>query len=227
MLKFGLQKTTLIDFPEEVACTLFTAGCNLRCPFCHNPELVIDINPSSLLFREEVFNFLKKRKGLLGGVCLSGGEPLMHPELPEMITEIRQMGFKIKIDTNGTYPERLKVIHADYIAMDIKTTPERYSLLHPDKTDLSDKIKESVKFLLNSGIAHEFRTTLVPGIFRHEDIIPVAGLIQGADKYILTSYDPHNALDPEYRKIKAYPKKEIEKFAESFRNLGLECLLRM
>ena len=98
MLRFGLQKTTLIDFPGEVACTLFTAGCNLHCPFCHNPELVIDIQTSSLLLREEVLIFLRQRKGLLGGVCISGGEPLLHSDLPDLLKEIRQMGFKIKLD---------------------------------------------------------------------------------------------------------------------------------
>ncbi len=128
-MRIGLVKTSLVDFPAEVAAALFIRGCNLRCPYCHNPELVLGPEPPGLLDPEEVLAFLHRRKNVLGGVCVSGGEPLLHPELPEFLREIRHLGLKVKLDTTGTLPEALGRIEADYIAMDLKTVPEKYGLL--------------------------------------------------------------------------------------------------
>ncbi len=126
----GFQKLTLLDFPGHVACTLFTAGCNFRCPFCHNAALVTHIDNSHYFSEEEILTYLKKRAGIMDGVCITGGEPLMHKDLPEFIAKVKALGYKVKIDTNGSYPERLAELidsgNIDYVAMDIKNSKEKY-----------------------------------------------------------------------------------------------------
>ena len=125
----GLVKTSLIDFPGEVAAVVFSFGCNLRCPFCHNPTLVNGSHPEDFISRGEILSFLKKRRNVLGGVCITGGEPLLHSDLVLLITEIKALGLKVKLDTNGTVPDRLREVKADYVAIDFKTSPEKYGLL--------------------------------------------------------------------------------------------------
>ena len=203
--RVALQKTTLLDFPGEVAATVFTPGCNLRCPYCHNPELVQPPYPKELISFEELDRFLKKRAKVLGGVCISGGEPLLHTGLSELIELIRSHGLKVKLDTNGTFPERLVQIDADYIAMDLKTSPEKYEeLLLPgsknngNKKDLGTQVKKSLSYLKTSGIPYEIRTTVVPGIIGLEEINTMAPLLEGVEKYSLTPFRGGNTLDPAY-----------------------------
>ena len=187
----GLQKTTLLDFPGKVACTVFTAGCNFRCPFCHNASLVISPDISDLISEEEIFSFIKKRRGILDGVCITGGEPLLQRDIEEFMKKIRELGLAIKLDTNGAYPERLKSILdaglVDYVAMDIKNSKEKYALTAGADVDI-DKISESARILMNSDLQYEFRTTVVRELHSSDDMISIGEWIAGASKYFLQSF---------------------------------------
>lgn len=221
--KVCLTKTSLIDFPGEVAALVFTPGCNLRCPYCHNPELVSGPIPEEALTLEALDLFLEKRSSVLGGVVITGGEPALHRDLPELVKRIRSHGYKIKLDTNGTFPERLEDLPVDYIAMDIKTSPGSYHLV--GLNDPSPVIR-SADWIMKSGIPYEFRTTLVPGIISENDIQDVADLIRGCKKYILSRFRPKDTLDPDYEKIPPYSDDVIEMFARKFRSLGIPARVR-
>lgn len=188
----GLQKMTLLDFPEKVACTVFCAGCNFRCPFCHNPSLVTRIQESNRIPVEEVFSFLRKRAGILDGVCVSGGEPFVEHDLEMFLGKIRELGFLIKVDTNGSDPERLKRIVdrglVDYVAMDIKNSPGKYGITIGIEGYDIEKIRESVSFLLSSPVEYEFRTTVVKEFHKKQDFEEIGEWIRGAEKYFLQSF---------------------------------------
>ena len=220
---FCLTKTTLIDYPDKVAAAIFTHGCNLRCPYCHNPELVIPPFPEESISQSEFISFLKKRRSVLGGICISGGEPLLHDDLKELIDDIHSFGLSVKIDTNGTRPEHLEKLPCDYIAMDIKTSLEKYSLLGCKDPGA---VKASAEYILSSGIRHEFRTTLTPGIVNEEDIQNIGELISGTEKYILTSFRPGKTLDPAFSNIQPYSKQESEKFVQILRDRNIPAFLR-
>ena len=191
MIIKGLQKTTLLDFPGKVACTLFTAGCNFRCPFCHNASLVISPDTSDTISEEEIFAFLKKRRGILDGVCITGGEPLLQRDIEDFIKKIRELGLAVKLDTNGAYPERLRSIIdkglVDYVAMDIKNSKEKYALTAGADVNI-EKISESVRILMASDVEYEFRTTVVRELHSPEDIKSIGEWIAGADRYFLQSF---------------------------------------
>ncbi len=196
----GFQKLTLLDYPGRVACTIFTGGCNFRCPFCHNAGLV-EGQGETPYDPEEILATLQKRQGLLDGVCITGGEPLLHRDLPDFIGEVRKMGFDVKLDTNGSFPDRLQAIVdaglVDYVAMDIKNCKERYgeTVGKPD-FDLSS-VETSVKYLLENHVDYEFRTTVVSEFHRVQDIEAIAQWIQGAPKYFLQNFvDSGNLLCP-------------------------------
>jgi pyruvate formate lyase activating enzyme len=185
--KCGIQKVTLIDYPGLVAAILFFPGCNLRCPYCHNPSLVTPPFPKDLSTIDEAFAYLEKRKNVLGGVVLSGGEPMMNPEIPEIVDRIHALGLKVKIDTNGTFPERLKEIKPDFIAMDIKTSPGKYGLLTKD--DVGLKIVESIMRIRCSGIPHIFRTVMDSGIVDDNDINFIELLADEKIKRVPVNYE--------------------------------------
>ena len=179
----GLQKMTLLDFPGRVACTVFTGMCDFRCPFCHNYELV-DGSAPAVMEEEELFSCLKKRQGLLDGVAVTGGEPCLHRDLPDFLSRIRDLGFAVKLDTNGNHPEILRQVLerdlADYVAMDIKNSPKKYALTAGLKSlDLSG-IRESISLLMESGKDYEFRTTVVRELHESEDFEEIGSLIRGA-----------------------------------------------
>lgn len=188
----GFQKLTLLDYPQKTACTLFTAGCNFRCPFCHNAALVTHIDNSVSYTEEYVLDYLKKRSGVLDGICITGGEPLMHGDLPEFISKVKALGYLVKLDTNGSYPDRLEALidsgNIDYVAMDIKNCKEKY-LLTADcgEQDLANAEK-SVEILKQKKIDFEFRTTVVKEYHTVEDIKKIAEWICGADKYFLQNF---------------------------------------
>ncbi len=218
----ALQKLTLLDFPGRTACTVFTFGCNLRCPFCHNAQLVLgENNDGEYISEEEFFKFLKKRSGLLDGVCVTGGEPLLQPEIETFLKKIKEYGFLVKLDTNGFFPERLeRIIKAelvDYIAMDIKSAPENYAfatgLEHPDV----DAVKRSVEIIRKSGVTHEFRTTLVKGIHTKSDLDEIGNWLCGEKNYFLQMYiDSGDLVGELYQTINfsAFSKDELESLAE-------------
>jgi pyruvate formate lyase activating enzyme len=199
MVVNGLQKLTLLDYPAHCACTVFLAGCNLRCPFCHNASLVLGQGDLALS-EEDFFSFLCKRKGLLDGVCVTGGEPLLRPDLLPFLQKIKENGFAVKLDTNGTFPDRLKeVIDAgvlDYIAMDLKNSLPLYEKTCGKAVD-TDAIVKSIDLIRKSGIAHEFRTTCVKGFHTPESILELTSLIAGEENYFLQNFvDSGALLDP-------------------------------
>ncbi|MBR2935394.1 MAG: anaerobic ribonucleoside-triphosphate reductase activating protein [Oscillospiraceae bacterium] len=188
----GLQKLTLLDFPGHVACTVFTAGCNLRCPFCHNSELVLPERKPLLMDEEDFFSFLKKRTGILEGVCVTGGEPLLQQDIAGFLRRIKDLGFSVKLDTNGCFPTVLRSLVAeglvDFVAMDIKNSPARYGQTAgiPD-LDLTP-IRESVAFLLSGAVDYEFRTTVAAQFHDEDSFRDIARWIAGAKRYALQEF---------------------------------------
>ena len=201
-MKFhGFQKLTLLDFPGKTAATLFTGGCNFRCPFCHNALLVTDVSAKDAIYDEEyILDFLKKREGLLDGVAVTGGEPLMHREILEFIPKIRELGFAVKIDTNGSYPDILREILqrklADYVAMDIKNSPEKYSMtIGCESFDLTP-VKCSVEYLKSGNIDYEFRTTAVKNFHSESDFVEIGQWLKGTKAYFIQQYkDSGDVID--------------------------------
>lgn len=187
----ALQKLTLLDYPGKMAATVFTYGCNLRCPFCHNALLVTEESEGGI-DAEEVLSFLSKRKGMLEGVCVTGGEPLLQPDIEDFLKAIKDMGFMVKLDTNGTFPKKLKNVVikglVDYVAMDVKNCRDKYALTS-GKTcmDLS-AVDESIRFLLSGEVEAEFRTTVVKNFHTEEDLLKIADWISGADRYFLQQF---------------------------------------
>lgn len=186
----GLQKLTLLDYPEHTACTLFVPGCNFKCPFCHNSEL---LNGGVEFYDErEIFEFLKKRRGVLEGVCVTGGEPTVYTDLARLLGDIKALGYKVKLDTNGYLPERLTELYdaglLDYVAMDIKNSPARYAeTAGLDQVNML-RIEQSIDVIMRSGIGYEFRTTVSNELFDDASIESAARLIAGADKYYLQKF---------------------------------------
>lgn len=247
--RLGLIKTSLIDYPGEVAAVVFTAGCNLRCPFCHNPSLVSTSFPPDFLTREEVIAFLSRRSRLLGGVCITGGEPLIHDDLEELTSLIRDLHLKIKIDTNGTFPERLQKLSPDFVALDIKTSPAKYNRLLPGGANLQlglfdhlspaipdvwPKILKSLEWIAGSDAEYEIRTTVVPDLVNIDDVAAIADILEGRDmctlnsrgQYVLAGFKPQDVLDPAYASIRPYPIDVLEAMAETARGSGLACSIR-
>ncbi|MCR5614797.1 MAG: anaerobic ribonucleoside-triphosphate reductase activating protein [Saccharofermentans sp.] len=188
----GLQKLTLLDYPGLVACTVFTVGCNMRCPFCQNASLVNRIEEENLLSEEEFFSFLKKRQGILDGVCITGGEPTLQPDLKEFIAKIKSMGYKVKLDTNGSFPDKVKEIldsgNVDFVAMDLKNTLDRYAETVGVPGFDTSKIVESIRIIKESGVEYEFRTTVVSPLHRPEDFGELAKLVEGSPRYFLQNF---------------------------------------
>lgn len=188
----GLQKLTLLDFPGRVACTVFTGGCNFRCPFCHNAQLVLLPQGHDALDIEQFFAFLEKRKGILDGVAITGGEPLLHADITDFLRRIRAMGFATKLDTNGSFPEQLMAIVreglVDYVAMDVKHDPTWYAAaVGIDGFDTA-QVERSIDFLLEGRVDYEFRTTCVAEIHSDGDFAAIGRRIRGAKRYVLQSF---------------------------------------
>ncbi len=187
----GIQKLTLLDYPGKVACTLFTVGCNLRCPFCHNAALVTHPQDAGYVTDDELFSFLEKRVGILDGICVTGGEPTLQKDLPEFLAKLKNFGYCVKLDTNGTNPTLLKSLVddslVDYVAVDIKNSPEKYAVTSGN-IDLIDKIKESVSLLLSNNVDYEFRTTVVKDFHDVNDFEAIGKWISGAKRYFLQGF---------------------------------------
>ena len=218
----GIQKLTLLDYPGVVACTVFTAGCNFRCPFCHNAMLVLPEQiDDECLTDDEVFGFLKKRRGVLDGVAVTGGEPLLHADMPEFLARVKELGYKIKLDTNGSNPELLSEIVknklVDRVAMDIKNAPEEYARTIGLKSFDIAPVERSKEMLLRGGIDYEFRTTVVKGIHTKESLIGAAKWIEGAKEYYLQQFkDSGNLILPDG--LSAYDEKQMHTLADAVRD---------
>ncbi|MBO5421705.1 MAG: anaerobic ribonucleoside-triphosphate reductase activating protein [Clostridia bacterium] len=188
----GFQKMTMLDYPGKVACTVFTGGCNFRCPFCHNALLVTEIDDENVFDEEEIISYLYKRKGIIDGVCITGGEPLLQKDIAEFLQKIKATGLPVKLDTNGSYPQKLRELVekglVDYVAMDIKNSKEKYAeTIGLSDYDLS-KVEESVEFLLSGAVDYEFRTTVVREFHTQEDILNIASWISDAKRYFLQGF---------------------------------------
>jgi pyruvate formate lyase activating enzyme len=239
MLIAGLQKTTLIDYPGKIACVVFLAGCNFRCPWCYSSELVLPIKivNQPRISEEEFFNFLRQRQGLLEGVVICGGEPTINKDLPQFIQKIKNLGYFVKLDTNGSNPAMLKdVVNAkliDYVAMDIKIAPESpvYVSLMTEGITI-DKIKESVEFLKNPSagsrqVDFEFRTTAVNTVHAKKDFLEIAKWIGGPNvKYYLQNFRAEKTIDPEFEKVEPFKEDFLKEIAKEISPQFKICQLR-
>jgi len=227
MIIGGYQKLTLIDYPGKIATTVFTVGCSFRCPFCHNPELVLRPGIKNNL-EKEFFKFLEKRKGKLEGVCITGGEPTIQSDIIDFIKKIKKIGYSVKLDSNGSRPDVLRKIIkerlVDFIAMDIKDSQEKYQKTTGEKADI-ERIKLSVEIIRNSKIPYEFRTTVVPGIHKEKDFEKIAKWIRGSRAYYLQEYRETKILDSNLKKITKGKSIDLEKIKnkieKNFENFGI------
>jgi len=213
----GIQKLTLLDYPEKTACTLFTVGCNFRCPFCQNSSLIDESSDMQKQSASEILSFLQTRQGKLDGVCISGGEPLINENLVAFIHEVKALGFLVKLDTNGSFPQKLEKLLTtgmiDYVAMDIKNSPEKYAetIGVPDYNIVP--IEESIKLLCSGLISHEFRTTVVREYHTADDLVSIARWLSGAKKYYLQGFINSDGVVK--KGLNGYSKEEMEKILQS------------
>lgn len=213
----GFDKLTLLNYPDKVACTIFTKGCNFKCPFCHNSSL-INLDKENDKY-EEVISYLKKRKGILDGVCITGGEPLIHKSTKDLIKEIKSMGFLVKLDTNGSNPVMLKELIdenlIDYVAMDIKNTFDKYEMTIGCKTNI-DNIKKSIEILESSNIDYEFRTTIVKELHTFDDIKGIINRLNNKSKYYIQNF--RNSDGVLNKKLNGFTKEELENLQKQIKN---------
>ena len=213
----GFQKVSLIDYPGRISAVVFTQGCNFRCPFCHNPELVDPERFEGLSPEAEILTFLEKRKGRLDAVVITGGEPTLQPELIPFIIHLKAMGFRIKLDTNGALPDVLEEMLGrgllDYVAMDIKAPLERYSEVTKTKTD-GQRILKSIALIMGSGVDYEFRTTAVKSLLGPGDLEEIGRLVPGAKRFVLQKFVPTKTLDRRYLNEPSYSDSELKAIVE-------------
>lgn len=223
---FGLMKLTLLDFPGHVACTVFTGGCNFRCPFCHNTPIIMR-EEDGKISEQEILEFLIRRKGVLEGICISGGEPLISEGLVSFMGKVKSLGYLVKLDTNGSLPKRLEMViksgFCDYIAMDIKNSLEEYQKTAGVVIDTED-IKRSIDLIRNSGIEHEFRTTVVKELHSVTGIEALAQLIEGEEKYFIQSFrENENVL---VKGLSSFDEAELQELLKSARKYVPKAELR-
>jgi anaerobic ribonucleoside-triphosphate reductase activating protein len=226
----GLQKLTLLDYPGNLACTVFTAGCNLKCPFCHNRDLVFIPENFEYIDPDEVIALLKKRQGMLEGVCITGGEPLLQDGLLDFIQEIKELGYLVKLDTNGCFPKKLKEAvetgMIDYVAMDVKNCLAKYPQTAgiPEISFRKDAVRESIDYLMSGPVDYEFRTTVVRELHTAEDLVALAKEIQGAKRYYLQQFkDSGRCIEEGYT---AYSDQEMKGLLKQVRTILPQAELR-
>ncbi|MCD6152514.1 MAG: anaerobic ribonucleoside-triphosphate reductase activating protein [Syntrophobacterales bacterium] len=225
----GLQKFSLIDYPGEICAIVFTQGCNFRCPYCHNPELADPDLYEECIPEEEIFAFLKKRKGKLDAVSITGGEPTLQPDLIDFIKKIKTMGYLIKIDTNGSHPETLKTLIEDklidYVAMDVKAPLEKYQKITMSKTN-PDLIKQSIKLIKKSRVPYEFRTTIVKSQLNEKDLLSISELVKNTRLYILQKFIPTKTVNPKFMDEKTYSDEEFDQFKKKIEKYVRSVIVR-
>lgn len=226
----GLNKTTLLDYPGKVAATIFVGGCNFRCPFCHNGDLVLHSKEMPEISEDEVLSFLKKRKNVLEGVCITGGEPTLYKELPDFISKIKELGYMVKLDTNGSHPRMVEELieekKVDYIAMDIKAPIWGYVKVCGVNID-TEKIEKSVELLKRGKIPYEFRTTIVKELHSKEDILEIGKWLCGAENYYLQSYQKTDknicrGFSAMEKELLSELEKELQIFVKNVKVRGVE-----
>jgi pyruvate formate lyase activating enzyme len=225
-MKFsGLQKVSLIDYPNKVASVLFTPGCNLRCGFCHNWRIAVDPKPP-FLQEALALRILESRKKYVDAVVITGGEPCMHKELPRFLAKLKERGFKVKLDTNGFYPEVLEecLAYVDYVALDVKTSLEKYKLLGAKTTS---GLLRTVEMLKTGKVAYEFRTTVVPELITAEDVTRICELVKGAKTHAFQQFVPQDTLDKRFEDLKPYAPEVINGFAGTMKSYAENVVLRI
>ena len=231
----GWSKTTLLDYPGKVAATLFLQGCNFRCPFCHNPELVLheEGDGQAPVDLGEVVAYLATYSRLLEGVCLTGGEPLLQKGHPELCRQIRGLGLQVKLDTNGSLPERLGALLEasllDYVAVDIKGPPDKIRAIARTampETELVTATEATVALLQASAVSYELRTTVVPGLLDEDDLTQLGQWLKGSHRYFLQQFRPGKCLDPLFRDLPAYPPEYLNEQAEALSGFFADCKVR-
>jgi pyruvate formate lyase activating enzyme len=223
----GFQKTSLLDYPETISAIIWTVGCNFRCPFCYNKDIVL--GRLGLISENEVLSYLEKRKGMLEGLVITGGEPLLQQDIVDFAGKIKNLGYLLKIDTNGCYPEKLKKLFdkklVDYVAMDVKAPKNKYEQLSGINFDLK-KIEESIKLIKTNAPDYEFRTTFLPIFLKKDDIINMAKWLEGAKNYYLQQFKNDIPLiSPKFKDIAPYPKDYLietcNEIKPYFKNCGI------
>jgi len=229
MIIGGFQRFSLIDYPDKICAIVFTQGCNFRCPYCHNPELVDPKKFGIELKEDEILSFLGRRKGKLNAVTITGGEPLLQTDLSPFLSAIKRLGYLVKLDTNGSFPSRLKKIieleSVDYVAMDIKTSLAKYPQVIKTKID-TRKILDSIRLIMDSGLDYEFRTTIVKALFEKDDFYKIGQLIKNARLYVLQKFVPSKTLDDTFLDMKSCADEELDCFKEIMDGFVQRCIIR-
>lgn len=224
----GIQKLSLVDYPHHTAVAMFTIGCNMRCGYCHNPELVLPERFADTIPEDDILLFLETRVGRVEGVVISGGEPTMHADLPAFIKRVKQLGFLVKLDTNGTNPAMVQDLLngnlLDYVAMDIKASMTRYQEVVARPID-TEVIKKTIRLIKKSGIDHEFRTTLVKSQVSLEDLDEIGRLVHGSPRYALQRFRPGRTLSPQFANAATYSDDELAVLKVQMEQYVTECVV--
>jgi len=224
----GLQKTSLLDYPNTISAIIWTVGCNFKCPFCYNKNLVE--GEVGLVHEEEILSFLKLRKGMLEGLVISGGEPLLQEDIIDFTKKVKNLGYLIKIDTNGMFPEKLKELIdkklVDYVSMDVKAPKKKYDRLAGAKTDIS-KIEKSIDIIRNHAPDYEFKTTFAPGLLDKKDLVEIAKWLEGSKRFYLQQFKGDTPLiSSKLNNVTPYPKEDLVKTLEEIKPFFKNCDVR-
>jgi len=226
----GLQRLSLIDYPGKLCATIFTAGCNFRCPYCYNEDIVLDYPAMPKMPEDKIIEFLHPRLGFLDGVCVTGGEPTIHRELPKFLGRLKSIGSLVKLDTNGSRPKALAYVMekglVNYIALDVKVPLSRYEETVRYRVK-PEGLKETIKLIRRSGVDHEFRTTVVPGLLDGDDLEEIAMTLAGSKRYVLQQFRPGKTLCPDFKDVKPYSEAEMRQFRDRVAPYFAETRLRL
>jgi len=226
----GLQRLSLIDYPGKLCATIFTAGCNFRCPYCYNEDIVLDYPAMPKIPEDKIIEFLHPRLGFLDGVCVTGGEPTIHRELPKFLGRLKSIGSLVKLDTNGSRPKALAYVIekglVNYIALDVKVPLDRYEETVRYRVK-PEGLKETIKLIRRSGVDHEFRTTVVPGLLDGDDLEEIAMTLAGSKRYVLQQFRPGKTLCPDFKDVKPYSEAEMRQFRDRVAPYFAETGLRL
>lgn len=226
----GVQKLSLIDYPRRLCATIFLGSCNFRCPYCYNSKIVLEPDSLPTIPERDILELLRERRGFLDGLCVGGGEPTIHRELPRFLLRVKSLGLLVKLDTNGSRPkmleELLKRRLVEYVAMDIKAPLRRYHEVVGREIPLS-AINKSISLLRRGSVDYEFRTTAVPGLVSENDLLEIAEFLRGSKRYVIQQFRPVKTLDPSFKGVKPYSRKGLQRFCERVSPYFGECKIRL
>jgi pyruvate formate lyase activating enzyme len=230
MIIGGFQRFSLIDYPGRICAIVFTQGCNFRCPYCHNPELVATkTSENQTVEQDEILSFLEARRGKLDAVTITGGEPLLQSDIGNFLSSVKSLGYLVKLDTNGSFPSHLERVlktgAVDYIAMDVKAPVEKYEKVVRSKID-TERILRSINLIMNSGVDYEFRTTVVRSLLEKDDFAEIGTMIQGSPLYVLQKFVPSKVLDESFLDADTYSDEELESIRDQMNRHVQRCLIR-